>query len=203
MLKKIAIGLVVVLAALVAVIATRPATFEVSRSLQMNAPPEVVYAQVVDFRKWAEWSPWDALDPKQTRTYSGPASGVGAKYEWLGNPDTVGTGSMTIDEAKAGEFIDITLEFKVPFPAKNKTRFTFAPAAGGTSVNWVMSGTNDFMGKAFSLVMNMDKMVGGDFEKGLVTLKTRAEADAKKAADDKAAAERAAAAAASADAGVP
>ena len=100
--------------------------------------------------------------------------------------------------------IGITLEFKVPFPAKNKTNFTFAPAAGGTNVTWAMSGTNDFMGKAFPLVMNMDKMVGGDFEKGLATLKTHAEADAKKAADDKATAEKAAdAVAAPTDAGTP
>ena len=209
MVKKIVIGLVVVVVVLLGVIASRPATFEVKRSLQMNAPPDVVYAHVVDFHEWAGWSPWDAMDPKMTKTYSGAATGVGAKYDWLGNPDTVGTGSMTIDEAKPAESIAITLEFKVPFPAKNKTNFTFTPAAGGTNVTWAMSGTNDFMGKAFSLVMNMDKLVGGDFEKGLATLKTHAEADAKKAADDQAAAEKAAAdaaaaaAAAPADAGTP
>lgn len=209
MLKKIAIGLVVVVVVLLGVIASRPAAFEVKRSLQMNAPPDVVYAHVVDFRQWGGWSPWDALDPKQTKTFTGAASGVGAKYDWAGNPDTVGTGAMTIDEAKPAESIAITLEFKVPFAATNKTNFTFAPAAGGTNVTWSMSGTNDFMGKAFSLVMNMDKSVGADFEKGLATLKTLAEADAKKAADDKAAAEKAAAdaaaaaAAAPADAGTP
>lgn len=202
MLKKIAIGLLAVIVVLLGVIASRPATFEVKRSLQMNAPPDVVYAHVADFHEWAEWSPWDSMDPKMTKTYSGAATGVGAKYDWVGNKD-VGTGSMTIDEAKANESIAITLEFKVPFEAKNKTNFTFAPAAGGTNVTWAMSGTNDFMGKAFSLVMNMDKMVGGDFEKGLATLKTHAEADAKKVADDKAAAEKAAADAAAAAAAAP
>ncbi|MBE2254079.1 MAG: SRPBCC family protein [Myxococcus sp.] len=203
MIKKIAIGLGVVVVLLLVVIATRPSTFEVKRSLQMGAPPEIVYAHVIDFREWARWSPWDQMDPKMTKTYSGAETGVGSKYAWAGDRDTVGSGSMTIETAKPSEAIGIKLEFTVPFATTNQTDFAFTPAAGGTNVTWSMKGTNDFMGKAFSLVMDMDKMVGADFEKGLATLKTHAEAAAKKAADEKAAAEKAAADAAAAAAAAP
>lgn len=210
MIKKIAIGLAAVVVLLLIVIATRPATYAVTRSAQVNAPPEIVYGHVADFREWAEWSPWEKMDPKMTKTHSGAPSGVGAKYEWSGNKD-VGIGSMEIVDAKPNEAIGIKLAFKEPFPSESRTEFAFAGAEGGTKVTWTMSGQNDFMGKAFSLVMDMDSMIGKDFEAGLAAMKTHAEADAKKAAEDKAAAEKAAAEAAAAaaaaapatDAGTP
>lgn len=200
MLKKLGLGLGVALVLLLVAVLTRPATYTVTRQLQMNAPPDVVFAHVIDLHEWAEWSPWDKLDPNMKKSYSGPATGVGAKYEWAGNPDNVGTGSMTIAEVRPNEFIGITLEFKVPFESTSRTELAFAPASGGTNVTWVMKGTNDFMGKAFSLVMDMDKMIGADFDKGLATLKTHAEEHAKKVADEKAAAEKAAAEKAAQDA---
>lgn len=208
MLKKLALGLGVVVAVLIVVIATRPSEFAIKRSLAINAPPEIVYAHVVDFHEWAAWSPWDALDPSMKKTYTG-GPGVGAKYEWNGD-DKVGSGAMTIADTKPNEAVGITLEFKTPFEATNRTDITFAKSATGTDVTWSMSGNNNFMSKAFSLVMDMDKMVGADFEKGLGSLKGLSEAAAKKAAEEKAAAEKAAAeaaaaaaAAATVDAGTP
>jgi uncharacterized protein YndB with AHSA1/START domain len=183
MLKKVALGVVALLVVLAGFVASRPADFTVTRTATIAAPPDVIYAQVIDFHEWAEWSPWDKLDPTQKREYSGAASGVGAKYGWKGNPDNVGTGSMTITDAKPAESVGIDLEFNEPFAAKNRTLFAFAPEAGGTKVTWSMTGHNDFMGKAFSLVMDMDKMVGADFEQGLATLKTRSEARSKAAAE--------------------
>lgn len=207
MLKKIGLGLGVVVVVLIAVIATRPSEFAIKRSASINAPPEIVYAHVVDFHEWAGWSPWDAMDPSMKKTYAG-GPGVGAKYEWSGN-DKVGTGAMTIADTKPNEAVGITLEFKTPFEATNRTDLTFAKSATGTEVTWAMTGKNNFMSKAMSLVMDMDKMVGPDFEKGLGSLKALSEAKAKKAAEDKAAAEKAAAdaaaaaAAATVDAGTP
>jgi uncharacterized protein YndB with AHSA1/START domain len=201
MLKKLALGLGVVVVVLIAVIATRPSEFAIKRSTSINAPPEIVYANVVDFHEWAGWSPWDAMDPSMKKTYTG-GPGVGAKYEWSGN-DKVGTGAMTIADAKPNEAIGITLEFKTPFEATNRTDLTFAKSATGTDVTWAMTGKNNFMSKAMSLVMDMDKMVGPDFERGLLSLKGLSEATAKKAAEDKAAAEKAAAEAAAAAAAAP
>ncbi|WP_224364386.1 SRPBCC family protein [Hyalangium versicolor] len=202
MLKKILLGLVAVLVVLAGVIATRPAEFTVQRSATIQAAPEFAFAQVNDFHNWGAWSPWDKLDPDMKRTFDG-ASGPGAIYSWTGN-DQVGEGRMTIEDSKASEFVRIKLEFIKPFPATSTTTFTFTPASEGTQVTWKMEGHNDFMGKAFSMFMNMDKMVGGDFEKGLASMKTAAELDSKKRAEAKALAEKAAAeAAAAAQAAAP
>lgn len=192
MFKKILIALLVLIVALVAVIATRPATYQVTRSELVAAPVDVVFAQVNDFHNWAQWSPWDKLDPKMTKTYSGPSSGKDATYHWVGN-DKVGEGEMKIRESVPNEKVDIQLNFIKPFVSSADTLITVAPEGAGSKVTWTMSGKNNFMSKAFSMVMSMDKMIGADFEKGLAAMKGLAETEAKKRAEAKAAAEKAAA----------
>jgi hypothetical protein len=181
-LKKILIGLAALVIALVivfiAVVAVQPSEFRITRSATVSAPPETVYAQVNDFHKWQAWSPWAKMDPAAKNTFEGPSAGTGATFRWVGNAE-VGEGSMTITESHPSDLILIKLEFLKPFPATNTTEFTFKPQGDQTVVTWTMSGRNGFVGKAFCLVMNMDKMVGGDFEKGLRDMKTAAEAAAK------------------------
>lgn len=173
MAKKILAVVGVVLLGFVAFVATRPADFTISRKTTIAAPPATVFAQINDFHLWSAWSPWEELDPKMTRTYDGAPSGTGAIYAWKGNDD-VGEGRMTITEAKPGELVVIKLEFLKPFEATNTTTFTLT-AGPQTEVVWKMEGHNNFMSKAFGVFMNMDALVGKDFEKGLAKLKTAAE----------------------------
>jgi hypothetical protein len=163
--------LVVALAVLAGVIALRPAAFRLSRSRVLAAPPEVVHAFVNDFHKWPEWSPWETLDPNMKRTISGPAAGSGSTYHWAGN-NKAGEGRMTITDSHPPVAITIRLEFIRPWRAVNTTQFDFAPSGGGTSATWTMTGHNNFMAKAFHMFMDMEKMVGPDFEKGLANLDT-------------------------------
>ena len=177
MAKKISIGLGVllgILAVFAIFVAMQPDEFAVERSTTVAAPPQMVFDQVNDFHKWQAWSPWAKLDPMAKNTFEGPESGEGAKFSWAGN-DQVGEGRMEIAESRAPEHIKIDLEFIKPFAAKNVTLFTFAPEGDSTKVTWNMSGKNNFIGKAMCLFMNMDKMVGGDFEKGLAAMKVKAE----------------------------
>jgi hypothetical protein len=171
MWTTILIVLVILILGLVAVVAMQPANFRISRSATMAAPPSQVFDQVNDFHNWEAWSPWAKLDPTMKTTYSGPEAGTGASYSWSGN-NKVGEGRMTISESQPHELVRIQLEFLRPFAAKNQAEFTFQPAGNQTQVTWGMTGTNNFMAKAFNLVMNMDKLVGKDFEKGLAQLKT-------------------------------
>jgi hypothetical protein len=173
MLKRIALiagGLIVVLAI---VIATRPGHLHVERSMPMPAPPAVVYSLLNDFHAWPSWSPWEKLDPGMKREVSGAATGVGARYAWVGN-DQVGSGSMEIIESRP-EQIKIRLEFKEPFAATNITTFALAPLPGGTRVTWAMDGENNFAAKAMGMFMDMDAMIGKDFEAGLTNLGALAE----------------------------
>lgn len=178
MLKKILIGFAALLLVLIVVVSLQPATFHVERSVTMAAPPEAAFAQVNDFRAWQTWSPWEKRDPGMKRSFDGPASGVGAKYAWVGNQE-VGEGRMTIAKSEPPHQVVIKLEFLQPFEATNTATFTFARTAEGTRTTWAMDGKNNFISKAFQLVMDMDEMVGGDFERGLAAMKTRAEAAAK------------------------
>ncbi len=187
MLRKILIGIAAVVVVLVIIIATRPSTYRVERSTRIAAPPEVVFGLVNDFHAWDGWSPWAKLDPSMKVTYGGPPSGVGATYAWAGN-SKVGEGKMLITESRPAQKVGIRLEFIKPMAGVSQTEFSFRPEGGGTQVSWAMTGTNDFMGKAFSLVADMDAMIGKDFDKGLAAMRTEAEAEAKRRAAASAAA---------------
>ena len=174
MLKKILIGLGAAIALLVIVILLQPAKFRIERSITMAAPPDAAFAQVSDFHAWSKWSPWEKLDPNLKRSYDGPSAGAGAKYAWVGNDD-VGEGRMTIEKSQEPSQVDIKLEFIKPFAATNTTIFTFTKTPEGNKTTWAMEGENSFMGKAFGLFMDMDSLVGKDFEKGLGAMKSAAE----------------------------
>jgi len=177
MLRKIVIGAAVVVTTFVGVVATRPAHFHVERSAVIEAAPESAYARVEDFRAWTAWSPYEKLDANLQRTYEGRAAGVGAAYAWSG--EKAGAGRMTITGAERPSRIDIRLEFVKPFACTNTASFTFVPTGAGTKVTWSMDGENGFLAKAASLFFDMDKLVGGDFERGLAALKVEAEKDTK------------------------
>lgn len=155
-------------------VATRPSDFRYTRTTTINAPASAVFPHVNDFHQWGAWSPWEKVDPMTKKTYGGPSSGVGATYAWLGN-SKVGSGHMTIIESRPHDLLRVTIEFIKPMKATNTIEFTFAENAGQTLVTHSMFGCNSFMGKAMGIFMNMDKMIGDQFEKGLASLKEIAE----------------------------
>ena len=175
MLPIILIAAAVIVALFVVFVATRPAEFRVTRTGRMNAPVDVVFENVNSLRKWEAWSPWAKMDPNCKNAFSGPESGPGSSMAWSGNKK-VGEGRMTIMDTRPGEVIHIKLEFLKPFKATNTAEFTFKREGAQTQVVWSMFGKNNFMGKAFSLIFNCDKMVGGDFEKGLANLDSASQA---------------------------
>jgi hypothetical protein len=176
MLANILIAVAVAACAFAVLVARRPSEFRVVRSAIMAAPPAAVFAQVNDFRKWEAWNPWGKIDPAMKQTYEGAPAGTGAIYTWAGNRE-VGEGRMTITESRPNDLIGIKLEFFKPFAAVNTAEFTFTPEpANQTAVTWSMTGTNNFVAKAVHLFMNMDKMVGDRFDKGLARMKSVVEA---------------------------
>lgn len=177
MLKTIGTGVVALVTALAFLIAFQPAEFRVERSTTIAAPSHVVYGYVNDLRAMEAWSPFAKMDPAQVNSYDGPASGVGATCAWEGG--RAGKGRMTIVGVEPDRQVDLRLEFLEPMEATNSARFTLAPDGGATRVTWSMEGRNGFVGKAFALFGNMDRVVGGEFEKGLAAMKTLAESAAR------------------------
>lgn len=175
MAKKIAIGIAVLLAALLIFAAVQPDSLVIQRSETVQAPAAKVQALLQDFHAWEQWSPWDRMDPQLKRTYSGSAAGVGAIYQWSGN-DEVGSGRMTITGVEEGRSVTIRLEFTEPWQASNTTVFTLAASGSATRVTWAMTDANrGFASKLIGLIMDMDAMIGKDFEAGLENLKAIAE----------------------------
>ncbi len=170
MIKKTILGLAAIVAVLVVVVFMQPDVMNVARSAVIPAEPDVVFPHVNDLHKWQAWSPWAKLDPNAKNAFEGPAGGVGAKFAWSGNME-VGEGSMTITESKPNERIRFELVFVKPMAGDCDTLFTFKPEGLGTHVTWTMKATNNFMGKAMSLVMDCEKMCGDQFEQGFANLK--------------------------------
>lgn len=179
MFIRILIGIVIVLAVFLIYVSMKPNSFRYERSTMIAAPAAVVFAQVNDFHKWQAWNPWGKLDPTTKETFSGAESGLGAGYAWAGNSN-VGEGRMTIVESRPNELIQVKLEFVKPFAATNTAEFTFVPQGDQTKATWTMYGEQNFVGKLMGTFINCDKMIGGQFEKGLADMKAVSEAAAKK-----------------------
>lgn len=171
MLKIVLIAIAVIVVVFLAVVAMQPSDFRVVRSATIAAPAPAVFAQVNELRKWEAWSPWAKKDPQMKQTYEGAPAGTGAITAWAGNHE-VGEGRMTIVESRPGELIRFKLEFFKPFTATNTAEFAFRPEGNQTVVTWSMSGQKNLIAKALHLFMDVDKMIGGDFEAGLANLKT-------------------------------
>ena len=170
MLRKLLLGVVILIAAVLLLATRQPDTFSVERRIVVNAPPERVFAQINDFHAWEAWSPWAKLDPAMQATYRGAAQGVGAVYEWRGNSD-VGEGRMAIKSATAPSEVMIALDFLTPFESHNVTTFMLTPTESGTEVIWTMKGNAEYVTKLMTMFASMDKMVGPDFSRGLKQLK--------------------------------
>lgn len=179
MLKFILLGLLLVVIIFVIVVVTRPDTFRVSRSATITAPPAVIFARVSNLHTMQEWSPFAKIDPAAKMTFTGPDSGKDASFAWVGNAQA-GEGSMTCTECEPNELLGYRLDFLKPFKGTNRVEFTFRPNGDQTQVSWTMSGTYNFVTKAFSVFMDCEKMCGPMFEKGLADLKSQSESEAHK-----------------------
>jgi uncharacterized protein YndB with AHSA1/START domain len=166
----IAVVLAVAIAVVLILAAVKPATLSVRRATSVKAPPEKIFSLINDFHQWGSWSPYENRDPEMKRSYSGAVSGKGAVYGWEGNKN-VGSGRMEILDTSMPSKIVIKLDFFTPFEGHNTAEFTILPQGDATQVTWLMHGPASFMSKVMQVFMNMDKMIGKDFEVGLANLK--------------------------------
>jgi hypothetical protein len=156
-------------------VATRPGSFKVQRSTNVKAPAEAIFPLINDFRRWAEWSPFEKFDPDMRKSFGGAQQGNGATYVWEGN-NKAGKGRMEIIGSTPPSNVKIQLDFEKPFPSSNVTDFILQPTGDQTNVTWAMSGPSSFIVKFMGIFMSMGRMMGKDFEEGLFNLKRVAEA---------------------------
>jgi Polyketide cyclase / dehydrase and lipid transport len=170
----IAVLFVVAIAIVLILAVTKPNVFGVQRATTIQAPPEKIFPLINDFHQWRSWSPYENKDPAMQRGYGGEAAGKGAIYSWDGN-NNVGSGRMEIIDSSTPSKIAIKLDFIKPFEGHNTAEFTMLPHGDGTDVTWVMHSPASFMSKLMQVFINLDHMIGKDFEIGLSNLKKIAE----------------------------
>jgi uncharacterized protein YndB with AHSA1/START domain len=173
-LLAIAALLLIAIAGVFGYAAMQPETFRIARSATIKAPAEKIYPLMSDFRRGMEWSPYEKKDPNMKRTFSGPASGKGAVYDFDGNSE-VGAGRLEITDATPPSRVVLRLDMVKPFAASNTIEYSILPKGDGSEVTWAMHGQQPLLARVMCLFFNMDKMVGTDFEQGLANLKTIAE----------------------------
>lgn len=171
MLKKISLAFAALVVAIVAYAAIKPSHYEISRSVEINAPVEKIFPYLDNSKLAEQWGPWLEEDPDAKMTYSGPDSGAGSKASWTGGKK-LGVGSATIIDSTANQRVGIQLEYVEPMQMKQYAEYIVEPAGSATKVTWKVSGENNFMGRLMCVFMNMDNMVGSMFERGLNKLKT-------------------------------
>lgn len=174
-LSIVLLTLGVAVMALLAYAASRPDEFRVERRARIAAPAEQVWPHIAELRAFNRWNPYERKDPLIKGAYSGTAQGVGSRYDW--DSAKVGSGSLEVVGQQAGRAVQMKLDFVKPFEAHNQAEFALQPLAdGGTEVRWTMHGPANFLSKLMGVFIDMDQMVGRDFEEGLQNLRHLVEA---------------------------
>jgi hypothetical protein len=174
-MKKLAIAVVILIAGVLVYAAFQPNTFVISRSANINSAPDKIYPYMSDFHKGDLWSPYERKDPTMKRTFSGAPNGKGAVYEFVGDKKVVGSGRLEIIDAVPPTKVVLTLDLVEPMKGHNIVEYKLEPKGQSTQVTWSMRGTNNYLSKLICSFVNVDKMVGGDFETGLANLKALVE----------------------------
>ncbi len=173
MIKAVAIVIVAIIVAILIYAASKPDVTIVERSIVIKATPEKIFALINDFHQWDKWTPYNK-DPAMKKTYSANTSGKGAAYAWEGN-SAVGKGDISITESEPPARIAFNLHMIKPFEGNNHVVFALKAAGDSTAVSWILEDKQSYFVKILGIFLNIDKMVGRDFEMGLANLKALAE----------------------------
>ncbi|MFM6929731.1 MAG: SRPBCC family protein [Bdellovibrio sp.] len=168
----VVLGLII---AFVIFVASRDGKFRYERSGVINAPADKIFPFLVSFKLGSEWSPFEKVDPKMKKAYSGTDGAVGSTMEFEGNRDA-GSGKLELLAMVPNQSVDIRLTMIKPIHGDNLVQYKLTPEGDGTLFTWTMSGNGGFMGKLMVVLIDCDKMIGDQFVAGITNLKTIVEA---------------------------
>ena len=169
MFKKISLVLGVLVAGVLIFTAFKSDEMYVSREMVILASPEALFPYINNTQKSYEWMPWAEGDSGIEIKYSGPLEGIGAKASWNGKQ--MGVGTSEVVESIANKVVKTKLEYTKPFEMSQFAEISLTQSTGSTLVKWSVSGHKNYFFRLMGLFMNCDKMIGGEFEKGLNKLK--------------------------------
>lgn len=171
MFIKILISVAILVAGFLSYVAIKPSNMVITRELVIKAPPEKIFPYINNAKKADEWMPWKDSDPGVQMQYSGPEEGVGSKSSW-DSKGQMGTGSALVVESIPNQSVKTQLTYTRPMEMSQMAHIMLTPTPEGTLVKWSVDGHNNFICRMMSVFMDMDKMVGDEFVKGLTKLKS-------------------------------
>ena len=174
MFLKILGGVIFFLVIFLVYVASRDNTFHYQRSGLINAPAEKIFPYLSDFTMGSQWSPYEKIDPNMKKNIIGSGRDVGSVMEFDGNKDA-GSGKLEFLKIVPNETVEIKLTMTKPFAAENLVKYQLTKEGDSTRFTWEMSGQNGFLGKLIGVLINCDKMIGGQFEQGIQNLKALVE----------------------------
>ena len=174
MLIKMLIIAVVALGGFLVYIALQSEACNISREIDIKASPETLFPYINNSKKMNDWMPWQESDPGVKMQYSGPEEGVGSKSSWESN-GKMGIGNALVIESILNKSVKTQLTYTKPMEMLQLAEVTLTPVNGGTKVKWSVDMNNGFFFRLMGAIMNVEKMVGGEFEKGLGNLKSAVE----------------------------
>lgn len=167
--------IIAILALVVALAVMAPREYEVKRSIVIDKARPEVYEYLRFLRNMEHWSSWSRKDPNMEHQYRGTDGEVGAISVWKGNRE-VGVGEQEITGLVSNERIESRLRFFKPWKSESDAFIHLEEVSPGTTrVEWGFKGRSQLPFSIFMLFINMDRMIGKDFEEGLDALKEELE----------------------------
>lgn len=174
-MKKILVVLGLIIIGVLIYASTLPAHYEYAREIEISASAEKIFPFINNSEKGQSWMPWKEKDLKMQLIYTGPTEGVGSKSAWISEGE-MGKGESEITESNLNKSVKMKLTYFEPMSMTQSADLNLSPTATGTLVRWSISGENNFMGRVFSVFMDMKTLIGKEFDKGLNKLKLIVEA---------------------------
>ncbi|HEX5024867.1 MAG TPA: SRPBCC family protein [Agriterribacter sp.] len=150
--------------------------YHLEKDITINAPREKVWRHVSSLREMEKWNPWREKDPNIKADFEGQDGTVGSVYKWSGNKD-VGSGSQTITKLEQPDRVETHLHFIEPFEGEADAFTRVEDTGNGTKVTWGFDTRYAYPMNTMLLFIDMDEMMGKDYNNGLAKLKTLCEAE--------------------------
>jgi uncharacterized protein YndB with AHSA1/START domain len=172
--KRILLWILILIVSLSLIAFFLPKKVYVERTTVINASPGSVYSLLVNLKTYDSWMTWNQIDPHMKKQYGDTTEGRGAWYKWQSDNANVGNGKLTIIEAIPSQKVITLLEFEGSDAAVGG--WELKDKASATEVKWHMDADmgNNPVARWMGILV-IDKMIGDEFNKGLVNLKKLAE----------------------------
>jgi hypothetical protein len=144
------------------------------KSISINAPVEKVWQNTNTLKAMDQWSPWNDLDPKMKKDWTGTTGQPGEKVCW--ESKEAGNGCQEVKKADASKKrIDTEIKFLTPYESEANAYVTVVPEGNGSKATWGFTSKIPYPFTVMKMFMNMEDAIGKDYQKGLSRLKEMSE----------------------------